>query len=72
MIYFLSFSADELRDMMIRIGNLCTDSFYTIGKTSACVVLYNMKEAIEKINMLLLIKIHLIFLPKSEYFICSF
>lgn len=59
MISIFSFSADELRDMMIRIGNLCTDSFYTIGKTSACVVLYNMKEDIrtikKKINMLFLI-----------------
>lgn len=46
MISNFSFSADELRDMMIRIGNLCTDSFYTIGKTSACVVLYNMKDGL--------------------------
>lgn len=48
MISNFSFSADELRDMMIRIGNLCTDSFYTIGKTSACVVLYNMKDGLLK------------------------
>lgn len=50
MISNFSFSADELRDMMIRIGNLCTDSFYTIGKTSACVVLYNMKDGLLKIK----------------------
>lgn len=48
MISNFSFSADELRDMMIRIGNLCTDSFYTIGKTSACVVLYNIKDELLK------------------------
>ncbi|XP_062599783.1 uncharacterized protein LOC134261360 [Saccostrea cucullata] len=29
-----SLSTDELREMVLRIGNICTDAFYTIGKTS--------------------------------------
>lgn len=57
MILNFSFLVDEFCDMMIRIGNLCIDLFYIIGKISVCVVLYNMKDGYKKINMLFLIKI---------------
>lgn len=44
MILNFSFLVDEFCDMMIRIGNLCIDLFYIIGKISVCVVLYNIKD----------------------------
>lgn len=48
MILNFSFLVDEFCDMMIRIGNLCIDLFYIIGKISVCVVLYNMKDGFLK------------------------
>lgn len=71
MILNFSFLVDEFCDMMIRIGNLCIDLFYIIGKISVCVVLYNMKDGFLR-NKYVIFDKNWDFCYKMNILFCSF